>query len=246
MIIYSIWLISILIILVDILKSRVYKSTNKMNNQTNNTADPNNNNNSNNNHHLTVSTVSSNSGATISRNSSDSSGGVTHTNSDLSADSGYHSRLCVDLNHDIDGENCSCTFFENNNPNSKFNKLKMLKNNSNLNRQTNNGCSNKSSFSSTTSSSSTTSTCGSSIAECNTPATTTMNNQNPPSIPRAHFESILKYILNDYVRLKNENDTLRKELDEKKITTTYKTIANINESNSELDTKNKKDVSFYY
>lgn len=198
---------------------------------------------------MTVSTVSSNSGVTVSRNSSDSSGGVTHTNSDLSADSGYHSRLCVDLNHDIDGENCSCTFFENNNPNSKFNKLKMLKNNSNLNRQTNNGaCSNKSSFSSTTSSSSsTTSTCGSSTTGSNTPSTqTTMTNLNGASMPRAHFESILKYILNDYVRLKNENDTLRKELDEKKMPTTP---FNMNEKSNqgELDNHNhKKDVSLLY
>jgi hypothetical protein len=117
----------------------------------------------------------------------------------------------------------------------------MLKNNSNLNRQTNNGCSNKSSFSSTTSSSST-STCGSSTAGCNTPATATVNGA---SMPRAHFESILKYILNDYVRLKNENDTLRKELDEKKITSPFKTITNINESTNEIDNNNNNDVSVY-
>lgn len=32
-----------------------------------------------------------------------------HTNSDISADSGYQSRLCVDSNHDTDGESCFCS-----------------------------------------------------------------------------------------------------------------------------------------
>ena len=35
------------------------------------------------------------------------------------------------------------------------------------------------------------------------------------SIPKAHFESILKFILDDYMRLKNENEMLRTQLNKK-------------------------------
>ena len=48
-------------------------------------------------------------------------------NSDLSADFGYHSRLCVDLNHDIDGEHCSCSVYEvNQSVNSTRNKVNLF------------------------------------------------------------------------------------------------------------------------
>lgn len=32
------------------------------------------------------------------------------------------------------------------------------------------------------------------------------------SIPRAHFESMIKFLLNDYIRVKNDNDVLKREL----------------------------------
>jgi hypothetical protein len=44
-----------------------------------------------------------------------------HTNSEISAaDSGYHSRLCVDINHDNDTESCNCSCSSNS---QKTNKL---------------------------------------------------------------------------------------------------------------------------
>ena len=52
-----------------------------------------------------------------SSNASDTAAGGarSNANSDLSTDFGYHSRLCVDLNHDLDDDNCSCALFDNNN-----------------------------------------------------------------------------------------------------------------------------------
>ena len=104
-----------------------------------------------------------------------------NTNSDLSADSGYHSRLCVDLNHDLDSENCSCSFYETHN-------IRPLSYRKSTVSTSSNG-SNSISISNTSSQNSST------------------------TIPKSHFETILKSILNDYVRVKAENENLRKELE---------------------------------
>ena len=137
---------------------------------------------------------SATSGATIS-SSSDSGCSVVNPNiisSDLSADSGYHSRLCVDQNHDT--ENCSCTVFDNN-----LNKIKQLS----LANRTANGKSNSKSSN------------GTSASSCSNSSTATSSSSGTTSIPKTHFESILKYILNDYVRLKSENENLKRELETK-------------------------------
>ena len=135
---------------------------------------------------------SATSGATIS-SSSDSGCSVVNSNiiisSDLSADSGYHSRLCVDQNHDT--ENCSCTVFDSN-----LNKIKQL---SLANRKANGKSNSKSSN-------------GTSASSC---SNSTSSSSGTTSIPKTHFESILKYILNDYVRLKSENESLKRELEAK-------------------------------
>lgn len=114
----------------------------------------------------------------IQSNASEAGTTNSQTNSDLSADSGYQSRLCVDQNHDIDGENCSCAFFENN-------KI--------LNRKASNASSPDTNSTSSSSSSSNTTT----------------------QISREQFESILKVILGDYMRIKKENGDLKKEIDNK-------------------------------
>jgi hypothetical protein len=101
-----------------------------------------------------------------------------HANSEESGESGYHSRLCMDFNHDADAsESCSCSgasYFEStqNNNMSEIVKLKSL------------------------------------LPPPGGSTTTT-------SISKTHFESILKFILTDYMRIKNENESLKKELDAK-------------------------------
>jgi hypothetical protein len=116
-----------------------------------------------------------------------SSSGTTTTSESETADSGYHSRLCMDFgpNQDLDNvSEVSCMCYANNN-------------NSNNNRQLSELRkflrSNKDSTASSSSSSSNTTT----------------------SVSKAHFEAILKVILNDYMRIKNENENLKRELDSK-------------------------------
>jgi hypothetical protein len=107
------------------------------------------------------------------------------TNTDLSADSGYHSRLCVDQNHDTDPENCSCTFiFESGTANKNFNDQRLSENCEALDQDT-------------------------LLEDVN------QQNTSQASMPKAHFESILKFILDDYMRLKNENENLRTQLSKK-------------------------------
>jgi hypothetical protein len=102
----------------NILQSYLQKSNNNNNNnQNNNNSISNNNNNNNlNNNDSNSSNVNS---VKISKTNSNASDTATrsNTNSDLSTDFGYHSRLCVDINHDLDAENCSCSLFDNNNNN---------------------------------------------------------------------------------------------------------------------------------
>jgi hypothetical protein len=97
-----------------------------------------------------------------------------HTNSEESGESGYHSRLCMDFNHDADAsESCSCSgasYTEN----SSHNEMVKIKN-----------------------------------------LLQTPNSNGTTSISKTHFESILKYILTDYVRIKNENENLKREVDGK-------------------------------
>jgi hypothetical protein len=137
-------------------------------------------------------------GTTLSTNSNGSDGAVSHshTNSDLSADSGYQSRLCVDLSHDIDGENCSCSFYENN---QIINSLSNSKNRMHI--HTHNG-----------------------LAGLTKKQQQQLHNTQlpmpplstlPTRIALAHFESIIKNVYNDYLRLKTENENLKKELDDK-------------------------------
>lgn len=116
-------------------------------------------------------------------NVSDTTNGLavrSNANSDVSADFGYHSRLCVDLNHDIDGENCSCSCEGNNQ-------------------------------------SSNTSTGGKKGSKAGSSNGANNNNKDSrrltTSITKGQFEGILKTILNDYVRIKNENEVLRKVLE---------------------------------
>ena len=130
---------------------------------------------------------------------------IIHT--DMSADSGYHSRLCVDQNHDIDPENCSCTAIRENadsqsNLSQKNGKIMQRKTHSDTNNN---------------------------LAEQQKEATVAgetdessdvfiqQQQQNgtstAASMPKAHFESILKFILDDYMRIKCENETLRSQLE---------------------------------
>ena len=92
--------------------------------------------------------------------------------SDTSADFGYHSRLCVDLNPDLDGENCSCSL------------------EGNANSQAASSAGGKKGAKA----------CGG-------------GRRSATSITRGQFEGILKTILGDYVRIKNENEVLRRELE---------------------------------
>jgi hypothetical protein len=109
------------------------------------------------------------------------------TNTDLSADSGYHSRLCVDQNHDVDPENCSCTFiFENTSASKSFNHKRPNEKCEVLDQDT-------------------------LIEDIHR----RHQQASHASIPKAHFESILKFILDDYMRLKNENEMLRTQLNKK-------------------------------
>lgn len=85
-------------------------------------------------------------------------------NSDLSSDFGYHSRLCVDINHDIDGDNCACSLSDANHS--------LLKS-------------------------------GKKIA----------GEKDATLISKGQFEGILKTILNDYMRIKGENEQLRRDLE---------------------------------
>lgn len=172
----------------DILKSRVYKNSACLNEL----FDTNNNGNckpdalpsggcsaGNNKHHLSEACISH-----------------SNTNSELSADSGYQSRLCVDLNHDLDGDNCSCVFFENN---SDFGKLKQL--NGMISRKSSSLSKNDEAHAK--------------AVAANAMSNPPTNSSNTTSISRVQFENILKIILNDYMRLKSDNDGLKKELDNK-------------------------------
>jgi len=117
---------------------------------------------------------------TISKTSSNASDTLVvrpSANSDLSTDFGYHSRLCVDLNHDIDGENCSCSMFDANHSVSNKGKSKNIKN---LNGRKNS----------------------------NAP-----EENKSMSLTKGQFESMLRTILSDYMRIKSENEQLRREIE---------------------------------
>ena len=102
---------------------------------------------------------------------------------DLSADSGYHSRLCVDQSHETDPDNCSC---------SRRHTLDHVDVN---HRKSDVACD---------------------ALEQETLVMEEVSQQLPlASMSKAHFESILKFILDDYMRLKSENEMLRSQMSKK-------------------------------
>ncbi len=122
-----------------------------------------------------VSTSSSsyiNCGSSISSGSSNNDTNITNLNlnTDLSADSGYQSRLCVNQNHELDGDSCVCTCF------SDFNNSKNINND---------------------------------------------NSQEEPSRAtpyKLRLEDLVRYIIKDYVKLKDENTSLKEDLENKQKT----------------------------
>jgi hypothetical protein len=97
----------------------------------------------------------SNSNGCIASACSTNSDNISHTNTDLSGDSGYQSRLCVDLNHECDSDTYSCPC--------DVNKIYQEK--------------------------------------------------NKITSPKEQVESMLKCLLNDYVRVKDENESLKIEVE---------------------------------
>ena len=123
-----------------------------------------------------VSTSSSsymNCGSSISSGGSNNDTHLTNLNTDLSADSGYQSRLCVNQNHELDGDSCACTCF------TDFNN--------NNNKNINNDNSQDESY-------------------------------RAASAYKLRLEDLVRYIIKDYVKLKDENTSLKEDIENKQKT----------------------------
>ena len=136
--------------------------------------------------------VSSSSSSFINCGSSISSGSNNDTNvknlnlnTDLSGDSGYQSRLCVNQNHELDGESCVCTCC------SEYS-------NKNSNEEDILSCSKTSSY-------------------------------------KLRLEDLVRYIIKDYVKLKEENSCLKEDLENKQ-----KTIDSLQQKFDSIKVKNYK------
>ena len=128
-----------------------------------------------------------NCGSSISSAGSNIDTNATNLNTDLCGDSGYQSRLCVNLNHELDGENCVCTC--------------CLDNKQNISPEN--------------------------------------NIQDELSTSKAYklqLESLVRYIIKDYVKIKEENASLKEDLDSKR-----KTIELLQEKVELIKVRSSKD-----